>query len=63
MTLKQQLKGEQWDVELGHLPAFGWSVLFFAFFVSIMRKVEGGSFKSICHKQCVARIKKGGVFL
>ena len=23
-----QLNGEKWDVELGHLPAFGWTMLF-----------------------------------
>ena len=28
MTHKQQLNGEKWDVELGHLSAFGWAVLF-----------------------------------
>ena len=24
---KQQLNSEKWDVELGHLPAFGWTML------------------------------------
>ena len=27
-TLKQQLSGEKWVAELGHLSAFGWAVLF-----------------------------------
>ena len=27
-TLKQQLNGEKWAAELGHLPAFGWALLF-----------------------------------
>ena len=28
MTVKPQLNSEEWDVELGHLSAFGWAVLF-----------------------------------
>ena len=27
-TLKQQLNGEKWDVELRHLSGFGWAMLF-----------------------------------
>ena len=27
-ALKQQLNGEKWDVEVGHLCAFGWAMLF-----------------------------------
>ena len=27
-TLRRQLNGEEWDVELGNLSAFGWTMLF-----------------------------------
>ena len=39
-TLKQHLNGEKWDLELGHLSAMGWAMLFF---VSSAWSVSGWS--------------------